>query len=360
MLVHICCSVDSHFFLKKLKDDYPQEKLIGFFYDPNIHPYSEYKLRYIDVKRSCSKLGIELLEGEYDIEKWFNLVKGYEAEPEKGDRCTICYDDRLEVSVKKAKDLGERTMTSTLLVSPKKSQEKLIKIGSNFKSNYGVDFIFKDYRAKGGSTEQNLLAKKDKLYRQDYCGCIFALKEQREFQNILTDELFNPISKQCLPSSIEERLDIYENRIELEKQNKTYEILKNRFLNYREFNCIVRLDKKVINAKALFYSLIKNKKTSGRIEKNLNSVYYLNRSEVKFISLDFFNISLNTSYKSVKELLYANLDLKKEISLRDKIGLSPYDLSAVFVLDEINEDKKYDIFLDSRIYEDIRENLVVF
>ena len=68
MLVHICCSVDSHFFLEKLQADYPEEKLTGFFYDPNIHPYSEYQLRLLDVERSCKKLGIDLLEGEYDYE----------------------------------------------------------------------------------------------------------------------------------------------------------------------------------------------------------------------------------------------------------------------------------------------------
>ena len=74
MLVHICCSVDSHFFLEKLQADYPEEKLTGFFYDPNIHPYSEYRLRYLDVQRSCKKLGIDLLEGEYDFETWMDAV----------------------------------------------------------------------------------------------------------------------------------------------------------------------------------------------------------------------------------------------------------------------------------------------
>ena len=83
MLVHICCSVDSHFFLEKLQHDYPGEKLTGFFYDPNIHPYSEYQLRLLDVQRSCKKLGIEVLEGPYDYENWLQAVRGLENEPEK-------------------------------------------------------------------------------------------------------------------------------------------------------------------------------------------------------------------------------------------------------------------------------------
>ena len=106
ILVHICCSVDSHFFLQKLQTIYPDKKLVGFFYDPNIHPYSEYYLRYLDVKRSCEILGIELIEGEYDFIKWLEVVKGYEDEPEKGARCSICFDRRLEVSAKKLKRLG--------------------------------------------------------------------------------------------------------------------------------------------------------------------------------------------------------------------------------------------------------------
>ena len=101
MLVHICCSVDSHFFLEKLLVDYPDEKLIGFFYDPNIHPYSEYRLRFLDVKHSCDKLGIELIEGEYDFETWLDVVSGLENELEKGKRCEVCFDRRFEVSAKK-------------------------------------------------------------------------------------------------------------------------------------------------------------------------------------------------------------------------------------------------------------------
>jgi len=95
MLVHICCSVDSHFFLEKLKEQFPKERLIGFFYDPNIHPYSEYRLRLLDVQRSCKKLGIELIEGEYDYQNWLKAVRGLEREKEKGERCRVCFDKRL-------------------------------------------------------------------------------------------------------------------------------------------------------------------------------------------------------------------------------------------------------------------------
>ena len=358
MLVHICCSVDSHFFLKKLKDDYPNEKLLGFFYDPNIHPYSEYRLRLLDVKRSCAMLNIELIEGEYNVEKWLNLVKGYEGEPEKGDRCTICYDDRLETSVIKAKELKHDKVTSTLLVSPKKSQEKLAKIGSTFKDKYGVEFIFKDYRSGGGSNEQSLLSKQDKLYRQDYCGCMFALKEQRDFQNTICDELFSPISKQTLPSSIEERMDIYAKRLQLEEKGDEYTIFKERFLNYRELSSLVKVDKKSIASKAIYYSTIKNKKSIGKVDICLKDVYYLNKNEIRLIDLAYFNKVANSSFLSVKELMYSNVDVNTELRVRESVTNSPYSLSAIFVLDEVAF-KKYDIHLHSKVYEDIREKLVL-
>ncbi|MCK4441183.1 MAG: epoxyqueuosine reductase QueH, partial [Sulfurovaceae bacterium] len=187
MLVHICCSVDSHYFLQKLQIDYPKERLLGFFYDPNIHPYSEYYLRLLDVKRSCKMLGIELIEGEYDTKNWLEAVRGLENEPEKGARCSVCFDKRFEVTAKKAQELGEKIFTSTLLTSPKKSLKQLKKAGDILADKYNIKFIAPDYRKASGTQEQNIMAKKDKLYRQDYCGCIFGLSMQREQQQKLAD-----------------------------------------------------------------------------------------------------------------------------------------------------------------------------
>jgi len=215
MLVHICCSVDSHFFLEKLQNDYPDEKLTGFFYDPNIHPYSEYKLRYLDVQRSCKKLGIDLLEGEYDFENWMQAVRGLENEPEKGARCEVCFDKRFSVSAEKALELGEKKITTTLLVSPLKSQEQLKRVGDAFYEKNGVEFIAVDYRADGGTQDQSRVTKEEQLYRQDYCGCIFGLTMQRDQQERLMDEMFSPIANTILPASIEERLAMYEKRIGL-------------------------------------------------------------------------------------------------------------------------------------------------
>jgi len=136
-----------------------------------------------------------------------------------------------EVSAKKALELGEKRYTTTLLVSPLKSQEQLKESGKRIDEKLGTEFIFLDFRSFGGTQLQNQVAKKEQLYRQDYCGCIFGLKMQREAKEEFVDELISPITAQILPASIEERLRLYLKRIKLEEEGREYKILKQRFLN---------------------------------------------------------------------------------------------------------------------------------
>jgi len=303
MLVHICCSVDSHYFLQKLQGEYPEEKLTGFFYDPNIHPYSEYYLRLLDVKRSCKMLGIELLEGEYDVEKWLDAVRGLEHEPEKGSRCGVCFDRRFEISAKKAAELGESSFTSTLLTSPKKSLKQLQLAGDALAEKEGIRFVAPDYRKASGTQEQNILAKADALYRQDYCGCMYGLNIQRDQQNKLADELFVPMSAQIQPESIEERIEMYEKRLVLEDENKPYKIVKQRFLNWRLKSGLLRVRKEVVPAHFLPYSTLKSEYTRGKVDVQVGDLHYMNRDEVKFITLDVYNILTQCDYKYLHQLI---------------------------------------------------------
>ncbi len=359
MLVHICCSVDSHFFLEKLQQDYPNEKLICFFYDPNIHPFSEYQLRFLDVKRSCKKLGIELLEGNYDFENWIEAVRGLENEPEKGSRCEVCFDKRFEVSAHKALELDEKKFTTTLLVSPLKSQQQLKKSGEAFFQKYGVEFIAVDYRSNGGTQDQSRVTKEQQLYRQDYCGCIYGLSKQRKLQNKLTDEMFSPVSNSILPASIEERLEFYNYRIELEKQNIEYKIVKHKFLNYRQFNFkLIKGKNEIIPAYAIFYSTIPNKKAQGKIEFEHNNVNYFNRNEILFITLEYYNFFMKTNFKNIKELIFSKASVEDEINLREVVTSSKYNLSPIIVLENII-DAKLSIYLDTKTYEDTKEKLII-
>ena len=359
MLGHICCSVDSHFFLEKLQVDYPEEKLTGFFYDPNIHPYSEYQLRLLDVERSCKKLGIEVLEGEYDYENWLQAVRGLENEPEKGARCEVCFDKRFDVSAKKALELGEDKITTTLLVSPLKSQEQLKRVGDAFHEKHGVEFIAVDYRSGGGTQDQSRVTKEEQLYRQDYCGCIFGLTMQRDQQDRLMDEMFSPISNLTLPSSIEDRLQMYKHRMTLDDSQTEYKIIKQKFLNYRQFSFrLIKGKKETLEAYALSYSTLPRKRAQGKVEFEDKNIHYFNREEIKLITLEHFNSLSTQQYKDIKELIFNPPNFEEELLIRNILLQNSYDLTPIIVVKEILE-SKLTIELNAKTYEDVREKLIV-
>jgi len=357
MLVHICCAVDSHYFLQKLQHDYPDEKLTGFFYDPNIHPYSEYYLRLLDVKRSCKMLGIDLVEGAYDFENWLEAVRGLEHEPEKGSRCAVCFDRRFEVSAQKAAELGEKTFTSTLLTSPKKSLKQLQAAGDLLAEKHHISFIAPDYRKASGTQEQNILAKEDALYRQDYCGCMYGLNIQRDQQNKLADELFVPLSGQIQPESIEARIALYEKRLTLEDEGKPYRIVKQRFLNWRLTMALLRVRKEVIPAHFLPYSTLKSEYTRGKIDYTTAELHHMNRDEVKFITLETYNLLSGGDHDTVTDLIFHPPAFETELEVRSRLGLEAYDLSTVVVVEKIPTNK-IEILLQSKTFSDVKEVLI--
>jgi len=306
------------------------------------------------VKRSCKILDIELIEGEYDTNSWLEAVRGLENEPEKGARCLVCFDKRFEITAKKAKELGEKIFTSTLLTSPKKSLKQLQYIGDILADRYGISFIAPDFRKASGTQEQNIMAKKDRLYRQDYCGCIFGLTMQREQQQRVADELFSPISKQIQPESIEARVELYEKRMEYEEKNIEYKIVKERFLNWRiKFGKVV-VKKETIPVHFLPYSTIRGEYSRGKIDHSIDELYYMNRDEIKFISLDRYSQLLGIKYKNITNLIYNPPSFDKELKIRKKIITNYYDLSTIIVIEQIPT-KKVEIFLKSHIYEDVKE-----
>ncbi len=301
------------------------------------------------MQRSCKKLGIEVIQGEYDFEAWMQAVKGLENEPEKGRRCEVCFDKRFEVSAKKALSLGEKSITTTLLVSPLKSQEQLKRSGDAFYEKYGVEFIAVDYRAKGGTQDQSRVTKEERLYRQDYCGCIYGLTMQREQQERLMDEMFSPISGQTLPASIEERLEMYKHRMKLEEQDIKYKIIKQKFLNYRQFSLKVTEGKTTnIPAYALSYSTLPRSKVQG------NRVH----EEVRLITLDEFNEISKLDYKDINELIYNPPTFNEEMKIREQINSTTYDLTPIIVVQNILT-SKLTIELDAKTYEDIRDKLII-
>jgi hypothetical protein len=248
-------------------------------------------------------------------------------------------------------------MTTTLLVSPQKSQDQLKKSGENFHKTHGVEFIAFDYRKNGGSNDQSVVSKKEQLYRQDYCGCIFGLTMQRDQQHRLMDEMFSPISGQILPASIEERLELYTHRINLEEQNLAYHIIKERFLNYRLLRSLITVDKKSLPSYPLFYSTINRSSTNGTIDFEIEGQFFLNREEVRFITIDTFNNLTHLNYANTQELIFNAPTIETEITLRSQLTQSPFNTCAIIVVDDIPT-SKITLLLETKTYDDTREKIV--
>ncbi|MDR1008235.1 MAG: epoxyqueuosine reductase QueH [Campylobacteraceae bacterium] len=350
MLVHICCSVDSCYFLKRLREAMPDEKIIGFFYNPNIHPYGEYKLRLLDVKRDCQKQGIRLIEGEYGLKDWLESVRGFECEKERGKRCEICFEQRLDVSAKKAKEIGENSITTTLFMSPKKSFEQLSIAAEKISQKREIEVLCFDFRKRGGTQEQFALAKEKRLYRQNYCGCIYALLDQREAQKRLCSELLSPVGKEILPSSIEERLETFEKVDIYEKNRVDFTLKREKFQNYR-FLWGRILDESNTVLPSWFLGVYHG--DSEVIIKSIDSGYGF-AENMLFIELWRFNQIAGYIYKSVKELIF-NPPTNEE---QKNICMKFPDYPLIIVIENI-EKKTYNIEARSIFYEDVREVLAI-
>lgn len=383
MLVHICCSVDSHYFLSELQKAYPQESFVGFFYNPNIHPKAEHDLRLSDVRRSCSMLKIPLIEGSYELENWLSSVKGQEDEPEKGARCNTCFDVRLKKSAEIAKLLGERTFTTTLLSSPMKEQETLYQQGDIIAQNNDLNFIKINVRKNGGVQKQNELAKRDNLYRQNYCGCQFALSKQRVKQDRLSLEMISELGGRALPGSIEERQKSFALRNTLESTGKNYILTQKKLRVWRLLQGKVSYNEKVIYSYILAHSDSRATKNTtivwGNItlESLLDSRHIMAQDNFKnmfaitpkatirlgfskkddsvFICLKDVNALLNTQYERVLDLIYNPIAYELELLMRSLLCGSE-SINPIVIIDEISENLTIDIksvFQDERIFQAI-------
>lgn len=325
MLVHICCSVDSHYFLSELQKAYPSENLIGFFYNPNIHPKSEHDLRLQDVRRSCEMLGVRLIEGRYDTDEWLNGVRGLEEAPEKGERCVKCFDIRLERSAEVASEIGEVRFTSTLLASPMKEQEVLYEQGDIIAKAHKLDFVKINVRANGGVNKQNALAKKDNLYRQNYCGCKYALEKQREKQGRYSLEMMSDIGSRALPASVEERSEVFAKRDTLEKAGKKYILTQRKKRIYRVLSHRLSLNEMAIPNYVLAHS------ESKRIKMELPTWVEIS---VNARNSSFLRESLGVDFKA--DFAHSK-DNPRLYSTKITIGISQRDDTVFLPLKSLNK-----------------------
>ena len=196
LLLHSCCGPCSTYCIQTLSEYF---KVTVFYYNPNIYPPEEYHMRAQEQKRFIDEFPVKnpvhFVEGVYDTRRFYDMARGMEADyepelfekmakghendPERGPRCAKCFRLRLEETAKYAKEGTYDYFCTTLSISPLKNAEKLNEIGKDLESQYGVRYLFSDFKKKEGYKKSTEISKQYDMYRQYYCGCVFS-KEQRD------------------------------------------------------------------------------------------------------------------------------------------------------------------------------------
>jgi predicted adenine nucleotide alpha hydrolase (AANH) superfamily ATPase len=154
-----------------------------YFYNPNIHPREEYELRKAENIRFAEKEGIAFIDADYDTDNWFARAKGLEWEPEKGSRCTMCFDMRFERTALYAHEHGFPVITSCLGISRWKDMDQINGCGERAAAKYpDLAYWTFNWRKGGGAQRMLDISKREQFYQQEYCGCIFSLRDTNKWR----------------------------------------------------------------------------------------------------------------------------------------------------------------------------------
>lgn len=182
LLLHSCCAPCSSYCLEYLCQYFA---ITVFYYNPNISFAEEYRKRVEEQKRLIASYNEEkrgypigIIEGDYEVQEFFKMAKGYEECPEGGERCIRCFDLRLRTTALLAKQEQYDYFATTLTISPLKNAAKINEIGEMLQQEYGVRWLPSDFKKKNGYKRSIELSAQYELYRQDYCGCVFSKAER--------------------------------------------------------------------------------------------------------------------------------------------------------------------------------------
>lgn len=175
ILVHACCAPCSSEVLNEIKKAFD---ITIYYYNPNTYPESEYDKRYGEF----SKLpyDFKIIKEHYDEKEYLDRVGNVEGLKEGSIRCYKCYDLRIKKTAEKAKELGFDYFTTTLSISPYKHSKWINELGLKYANEYGIEFLYSDFKKNDGYKKSNVLSREFDLYRQEYCGCRYSLEEAKE------------------------------------------------------------------------------------------------------------------------------------------------------------------------------------
>lgn len=172
LLLHACCAPCASYPLELLA---PHFDVTLLYYNPNITERAEYEKRLRELERLSHEFGFNVIDGGFSENAFFDAVKGLEREPERGSRCTVCFDMRLKETARLAKGKFDYFAT-TLTLSPLKNASLINEIGLKYSSE-STKYLPTDFKKNGGNQRSIELSKKYNLYRQNYCGCLFSKRK---------------------------------------------------------------------------------------------------------------------------------------------------------------------------------------
>lgn len=171
VLLHVCCGPCAVGSIPKIED----WDVILFFANSNINTLEEFDKRYNAALTVSSHYSRTIIKEPYNHKAWEDRIKGLEDEPEKGKRCLKCFRYSFELTAKKAKEQNIPYFTSTLTISPHKNSKKIMEIGQEVASEYGLNFLMVDFCKDNGFKLSCDLSKELDLYRQKFCGCEYSI-----------------------------------------------------------------------------------------------------------------------------------------------------------------------------------------
>lgn len=181
VLMHSCCAPCSGEVMEAMTASGIDYSI--YFYNPNIHPDREYQIRKDENIRFAEQHDIEFIDADYDRENWFDRVRGLEHEPERGIRCTVCFDMRFERTALYAHENGFDTITSSLGISRWKDMDQINGCGERAAARYpDLAYWTYNWRKGGGSARMIDISKREHFYQQEYCGCVYSLRDTNQFR----------------------------------------------------------------------------------------------------------------------------------------------------------------------------------
>ena len=180
LLLHSCCAPCAGEIMEALAASDIDTTI--YFYNPNTHPFDEYELRKEENIRFAEKLGMPIIDADYDRDEWFSRTKGQENEPERGARCTTCFDMRFQKTAQYASVNNFDIISSTLGISRWKDMKQINDSGERSSEPYQLPYWDFNWRKQGGSSRMLEISKKENFYQQEYCGCVYSLRDTNNWR----------------------------------------------------------------------------------------------------------------------------------------------------------------------------------